>query len=134
MGAVTRMQIEELANRHEGDPDWFLGVCADISNGASLDEAYAKLAEQYAVSWGAFRNWVKVDPKREEQYQAAIAARTELRKEKAAARVAEIAGVAHAKERIGVGDSLKAAAMVLETGETDGKGAAVSITIVHESA
>lgn len=132
MGAMTRLQIEELANRHEGDPEWFLAVCADISNGDSLDKAYAKLCEQYAVSWGAFRNWVSVDPKREAQYQAAIAARTELRKEKVSANVTDIATVRHGSE-VKASDTLRAAEIVLDSGVTE-KGVAVAVTIIHESA
>lgn len=133
MGAVTRMQIAELQERDDGDPLWFQGVCADITNGDSNDLAFAKLCRDYDVSWGAFRNWIKADPKREQKYQDALAARNELRKERTASNVAKIATVEHDAEKVSVGDTLKAAGIVLDTGVKEG-GAAVSITIVHESA
>lgn len=119
MGAVTRMQIEELANRNE-EPDWFLSVCADITNGSSVDAAYAKLTNDYAVSWGAFRTWVKADEHREELYQAALSARAELRREQAAASVAKVAGKQHADDDVTVADTLKAASMVLGDGTKPG--------------
>lgn len=133
MGAVTRMQIEKLANWNEVDPGMFEGICADISNGATVDEAYARLTNEYDVSWGALRTWIRADEVREARYQEALSARLELRREKAAANVAKIAQVGHGKERVTVGDTLKAAGIVLDRGEGEG-GVAVSIKIVHESA
>lgn len=134
MGAMTRQQIAELQERDDADPLWFAGILADITNGDSNDLAFARVCRDYDVTWGAIRNWVKADPKREEKYQAAIAARNELRKERAAANVAKISQVEHADAKVGVGDTLKAAGIVLDSGVRDGAGAAVNITIVHESA
>lgn len=133
MGAVTRMQIAELQERDDGDPLWFVGICADITNGDSNDLAFARVCRDYDVSWGALRNWIKADDKREAKYQDALAARLELRRERAAANVAKIAQVEHADADVGVGDTLKAAGIVLDSGVRDGKGAAVKITIVHQS-
>lgn len=134
MGAVTRQQIAELAERDEGDEHWFSGVCADIVNGASVDEAYANLCSTYDVSWGAVSAWINAPsaPERRAQWDAALESRTLLRKERAAANVASISQVRH--REVKPSDTLRAAEIILDTGVRDGKGAAVSITIIHESA
>lgn len=133
MGAVARLQISELTERDEGDPLWFPSLLVAITDGDSLDLAYAKICRDYAVSWGALRNFIKANPEKEQAYQDALAARLELRRERAAANVAKIAGVSHADDKVSVGDTLKAAGIVLDSGVSE-KGAAVSITIIHESA
>lgn len=130
MGAVTRMQIAELQERSEGDEHWFAGVCADIVNGASVDEAYANLCAMYDVSWGAVSAWIHAPsaPERKQQWEAALAARKLLRQERAAANVARIAQVEHDKAKVGVSDTLKAAGMVLE--EADGKKGGGGVTVI----
>ena len=124
MGAMTRLQIESLAERNE-EPGWFESICADIANGATVDAAYAKLTNEYAVSWGALRTWIRADEKREAQYQAALADRLEYRRERAAANVTQIATVAHENAEVSVTDTLKAADMVL--GATKGGGISVGV-------
>lgn len=134
MGAMTRMQIEELAARNE-EPGWFDAICADIANGATVDAAYAKLTNEYAVSWGALRTWIRADDKREQKYQEALAARLEYRRERAAANVAEMAAVEHKELR--PADTLRAAELVLESGtkvSVNGSGTAKSITVVFVDA
>lgn len=127
MGAVTRMQIAELQERDEGDPLWYAGLLADITNGDSNDLAFAKVCRDYDVSWGALRNWIKADGERERKYQDALVARRELRLEKAAANVARIAAVEHEDGKVGVGDTLKAAGLLL--GDGGGKGGGLSIGV-----
>ena len=127
MGAVTRMQIHELTERFENDQEAFLGVCADIASGLSLDEAYARLCNNYAVTWHAFRTYIKADPERERQYQDALATRAEYRREKAAANVVKIASVSHEDGAVGVGDTLKAAALVLGDGGVKGGGLSIGV-------
>lgn len=133
MGAVTRMQIEELATRNE-EPGWFEAICADIANGATVDAAYAKLTNEYAVSWGALRTWIRADEKREQQYQDALAARLEYRRERAAANVAEMAAVTH--KELKPSDTLRAAELVLDSAPAAGSrgSAARSITVVFVDA
>lgn len=129
MGAVTRAQISELQAQDDGDALWFDGVCADITNGASLDQAYANLIGTYDVSWGAVANWRDAPkfPERRQKWDAALAARAELRRERAAASVSKIAAKDHADDSIGVGDTLKAAGLLL--GEGGGKGGGLSIGV-----
>lgn len=115
MGAMTRMQIDELATRNE-EPGWFDAICADIANGATVDAAYAKLTNEYAVSWGALRTWIRADEKREQAYQDALSARLEYRREKVAANVAAMAAVDHKDVR--PSDTLRAAELVLNSGAT----------------
>ncbi len=134
MGAVARSQISELTERDEGDPLWFPALLASITDGDSLDLAYAKICKDYCVSWGALRNFIKANPEKEQAYQDALAARLELRRERAAANVARIASVEHDDAKVSVPDTLKAAGIVLDSGVKEGSGAAVSITIIHESA
>lgn len=117
MGAMTRLQIESLAERNE-EPGWFDSICADIANGATVDAAYAKLTNEYAVSWGALRTWIRADEKREAQYQAALADRLEYRREKAAANVTQIATAEH--DFVKPSDTLRAAEIVLGAGPSSG--------------
>lgn len=115
MGQETRMQIAELQALSEGDEHWFAGVCADITNGASVDKAYANLCAVYDVSWGAVSAWINVKshPERREQWNAALAARKLLREERASANIAKIAAVEHPDGDVSVADTLKAAGLVL---------------------
>lgn len=133
VGAVTRSEIAELSNRDEGDEHWFAGVCADITNGASVDQAYANLCVSYNVTWGAVAAWINAPaaPERRKQWDAALEARKQLRIERAQANVAEISQKRHAVVK--PSDTLRAAEIILETGVSE-RGAAVSITIIHESA
>ncbi len=134
MGAVTRSEIAELSNRDEGDEHWFSGVCADIVNGASVDQAYANLCVNYNVTWGAVSAWINAPaaPERRKQWDAALEARKQLRMERAQANVADISQKKH--ERVKPSDTLRAAEIILDSGVREGSGAAVSITIIHESA
>lgn len=136
MGAVARAQISELTERDEGDPLWFPALLASITDGDSLDLAYAKICKDYCVSWGALRNFIKANPEKEQAYQDALAARLELRRERAAANVAKIASVAHEDSKVTVPDTLKAAAIVLNATESEGRAAPppVSITIAFVDA
>ncbi len=129
MGLVTRQQIAELQGLDDADEHWFSGVCADITNGESVDRAYANLLAKYDVSWGAVRAWIDADASRQAKWKAALAARKELRIERAAARVAKIASVEHEDSEVTVADTLKAAGMVLEVGKDKGTGVAVQINI-----
>ena len=129
MGAVARAQISELTERDEGDPLWFPGLLADITDGASLDLAYARICKDYAVSWGALRNFIKANPEKEAAYQDALAARLELRRERAAANVARIAAVEHDDAKVSVPDTLKAAGIVLDAREGESKGTPPPISI-----
>lgn len=132
MGAIARMQIAELTERDEGDELWFPSLLASITDGESLDLAYARICKDYAVSWGALRNFIKANPEKEKLYQDALEARLELRRERAAANVAKISQVAHRDEDVSVAETLKAAGIVLDSGVKEGGGAAVTITVVHE--
>ena len=132
MGAIARMQIAELTERDEGDELWFPSLLASITDGESLDLAYARICKDYAVSWGALRNFIKANPEKEKLYQDALEARLELRRERAAANVAKISQVQHRDEDVSVAETLKAAGIVLDSGVKEGSGAAVTVTIIHE--
>ena len=132
MGAIARMQIAELTERDEGDELWFPSLLASITDGESLDLAYARICKDYAVSWGALRNFIKANPEKEKLYQDALEARLELRRERAAANVAKISQVEHRDEDVSVAETLKAAGIVLDSGVKEGSGAAVTVTIIHE--
>lgn len=132
MGAIARMQIAELTERDEGDELWFPSLLASITDGESLDLAYARICKDYAVSWGALRNFIKANPEKEKLYQDALEARLELRRERAAANVAKISQVEHRAEDVSVAETLKAAGIVLDSGVKEGSGAAVTVTIIHE--
>ena len=120
MGALARTQIAELTARDEGDELWFASVLASITDGESLDLAYARICKDYAVSWGALRNFIKANPEKEKLYQDALEARLELRRERAAANVAKIAAVEHEEKKVSVPDTLKAAGMVLNISSEEG--------------
>ena len=111
---------------------WFPSLLASITDGESLDLAYARICKDYAVSWGALRNFIKANPEKEKLYQDALEARLELRRERAAANVAKISQVEHRAEDVSVAETLKAAGIVLDSGVKEGSGAAVTVTIIHE--
>lgn len=115
MGAMTRLQIAELQEHADGDEHWFAGVCADIVNGASVDEAYANLCATYDVSWGAVSAWIHAPkaPERKQQWEAALEARKQLRKERAAANVAKISQIPH--QVVKPSDTLRAAEIILDS-------------------
>lgn len=130
MGAMVREQMTDLDLLEGSRPGWFLEVCAEIRNGWTLDEAYGRVTQEAVVSWGAFRTWMKADDAREAAYQSALADRNELRRERVAANVYEIAKESH--KELKPADTLRAAEMVLDSGVKDS--APISITIIHESA
>lgn len=139
MGAMTRLQIAELQDRDDGDDLWFAGVCADIVNGASVDEVYANLCATYDVSWGAVTAWINAPaaPERRKQWDAALESRRQLRIERAAANVAKISQVPHGN-KVKPSDTLRAAELVLNSGAStvsvSGSGGPRSITVMFVDA
>jgi len=125
MTSIIRDQMYTLSQLSYENAGWFDEVCAGIAQGDSLDQAYAKVSHSINVPWPVLRMWFKVNERMEARYQDALAARLEYRRERAAANVTKIATVEHDREKVSVGDTLKAADMVL--GATKGTGISVGV-------
>lgn len=69
MGALMRATRDEIAQLNT-DPQWWPGFLARVT-----DDGYKALPEvagECAWSWGAFRQWVRSDARREEEFQQAL--------------------------------------------------------------
>ena len=81
-----RMLNEWYAVRTE-DEDWFGGFCSRIADG----ESYWEIAREYEVKASVLRNWIATDPKREEEFQAALKNRAETKTERVEAETYKLA-------------------------------------------
>lgn len=68
---IRIQQVEILAKLHSEDPEWWNEQLGRIMGGETLEE----LAILAGVKFGAYWKWIMQDPKREKQYEKALAER-----------------------------------------------------------
>lgn len=129
---ATMGSLETLNGLLEHEPAWWIDVCARVGEG----EPWWDLARERMVKPALFRAWVSVSPEREKDFQAALACREELSKEKARHRLAGFVDASVNDEDVNPAHVLKAIESTLGKG---GIGVSVdtgggSVTIIHESA
>ena len=121
----TALGLETLNGLMEHEPTWWPDVLARVAEG----KGYWEIARERMVKPALFRGWIGGDPAREAAYQKALEYRKEYRQELAAANVSEIAQVVHQDSSVSVGDTLKAAGMVLDKGGEGKGGGGVTVIV-----
>lgn len=129
---ATMGSLEVLNGLVEHEPAWWIDVCARVGEG----EPWWEMARERMVKPALFRAWISVDEKREKDFQAALAVREELSKEKARHRLSGFVAAEVREADINPAHVLKAIESTLGKG---GIGVSVdtgggSVTIIHESA
>ena len=81
------MQLQELEDRSEGDPNWWRGVLLRVMDGEGLKE----IAAGYCCLGVVLREWIARDSEREDAYQEALERKKEMRVEELLDRTAAAA-------------------------------------------